>query len=58
MKDGEIGIIYTSTGIDIEGHVFNVIKKGGELLYKDGQIGRNAILPHNFYKEFKYLKTN
>ncbi|WP_375605590.1 hypothetical protein [Flavobacterium davisii] len=57
MKEGEIGIIFGDRGIGKKGHVFNVIKKGEVLLYKDGQIGRDAILPHNFYKEFKYLKT-
>lgn len=56
MKEGESGIIFGVRG-SLRGHVFNVIKKNGELLFKDGQNGLNANL-QNGYISFKYLKTN
>nr|WP_321233930.1 hypothetical protein [uncultured Psychroserpens sp.] len=69
MQEGERGIIYgikerelqtigSLIGASTDGHVFNVIKKGGKILHKDGQIGKDAIFPFKHYKEFQYLKTN
>ncbi len=69
MKEGERGIIWGKIKEvikyhngepvkEIIGHFFNVIKKDGLLLYKDGQIGRDAIIGIKQYEEFKYLKTN
>lgn len=69
MKEGERGIIWSKINDDIKyingepvkvviGHFFNVIKKDGILLYKDGQIGRDAIIGFKQYEEFRYLKTN
>jgi hypothetical protein len=69
MKEGERGIIYGEllrrpsfrNGepiIEVIGHYFNVIKKDGILLYKDGQIGGDAIIGFKQYESFRYLKTN
>lgn len=57
MKEGERGIIFGKRSFPNDGHVFNVIKKDGELLFKDGQNGLNANLRDGF-ESFKYLKTN
>ena len=57
MKDGERGIIFGFRGFLEEGHVFNVIKKDGKLLYIDGQIANKANI-RDGYLSFKYLKTN
>ncbi|MFY8186894.1 MAG: hypothetical protein ACOVLC_02930, partial [Flavobacterium sp.] len=57
MKEGERGIIFGDKGIGRAGHVFNVIKKDGDLLFRDGQNGLNANI-QNGYISFKYLKTN
>ena len=56
-KEGERGIIFGERGFLEEGHVFNVIKKDGKLIFKDGQIAKNANLRDGFVS-FKYLKTN
>jgi hypothetical protein len=37
MKEAEKGIIFGIRGSDNTGHIFNVIKKDGELLFLDGQ---------------------
>ena len=72
MKEGERGIIWGEfptlknniTYINgepvmfVKGHYFNVIKQNGVLIYKDGQIGRNAIIESTTYKGFRYSKTN
>ncbi|SFN64397.1 Papain fold toxin 1, glutamine deamidase [Chryseobacterium oleae] len=57
MKEGERGIIFGYRGFDIDGHVFNVIKKDGKLMFIDGQSGKGANLKNGFIS-FKYLKTN
>ncbi|WGD35820.1 hypothetical protein [Olleya sp. YS] len=57
MKEGDRGIIYGDRGFPKTGHVFNVIKKDGELFYVDGQNGLKANLQDGF-TSFKYLKTN
>ena len=69
MKEGERGIIFGELGrrpsfqngeaiLQVFGHYFNVVKKDGILLLKDGQIGRNAVIGFKQYKEYRYLKTN
>ncbi|MFP3595857.1 hypothetical protein [Chryseobacterium sp. SIMBA_029] len=57
MKEGERGIIFGYRGFDVDGHVFNVIKKDRKLIFIDGQSGTNANLG-NGYISFKYLRTN
>ncbi|RSC95046.1 hypothetical protein [Tenacibaculum singaporense] len=60
MKEGERGIVYGIKSISPreKGHVFNVIKNNGKLHMVDGQSGKLAVIQHQGYKQFKYLKTN
>lgn len=69
MKEGERGIIYAQKKQFISyangqpiilavGHYFNVIKQNGKLIYKDGQIGKDAIFDYLTYEKFRYCKTN
>lgn len=59
MKEGERGIIYgIKENPNATNHVFNVIKKDGELIFIDGQIASGKANLRAGYKEFKYLKTN
>lgn len=57
MKEGERGILFGERGIFKRGHVFNVIRKDGKLMFIDGQSGTHANLRDGFVS-FKYLKTN
>lgn len=57
MKEGERVIIFGISASDNPGHVFNVIKKDGELLFVDGQRFSGWANLQDGYKEFKYLKT-
>lgn len=58
MLEGERGIIYGFRGPFIDGHVFNVIKKNGKLIFIDAQISSGKANLDAGYKLFKYLKTN
>jgi hypothetical protein len=59
MKEGERGIIYgIKENPNATNHVFNVVKKDGELIFIDGQIASGKANLRAGYKEFKYLKTN
>lgn len=55
MKEGERGIIFGERTYPDPGHVFNIIKKDGELHFPDGQAGKGANLKDGF-EYFKYLK--
>ncbi|MFK7747264.1 MAG: hypothetical protein AB8B65_02620 [Kordia sp.] len=69
MKDGDRGIMYgvREEGEIIingvrewysDGHVFNVIKVNGQVLFRDGQSGLMAVLKGKGYIKFKYMQTN
>lgn len=57
MKEGDREIIFGDRGTFKRGHVFNVFKKEGKLLFIDEQSGTHANLKDGFIS-FKYLKTN
>jgi len=57
MKEGERGIIYAIREWPAKGHVFNVIKKDGQLIFKDAQTFGGKANLKNGYIQFKYLKT-
>ena len=57
MKEGERGIIFCSRPFPRKGHVINVIKKNGELIFIDGQIHSGRANLKAGFDKFKYLKT-
>jgi len=58
MKEGETGIIFCSIPFPKRGHVINVIKKYGELIFIDAQTFSGKANLKAGYESFKYLKTN
>lgn len=58
MKEGERGIIYGIREPIKNSHVFNVLKINGELKLVDGQSGLAAVIRHQNYVSFQYLKVN
>lgn len=59
--DGARGIVHgmrqDANGNPIPGHVFNVVNRGGQIHWVDGQIGGYAYL-ENYNRGFEFMRTN